>query len=152
MKAGSMEGLIGASLNMEITNVPMKVYREAERKGDLDTMERAMGYVGDFSQKAKECSEKAQTEIVKELKEEKEEIEKVTKERLEDQKEKEKSQEKVENSTGVKVEISEEGKALANENTSMESPAVADGNVAKNYNEQGMAIAVSEEPEISVKV
>lgn len=152
MKAGSMEGLIGASQNRKMAEVPMKVYREAERKGDLDTMERAMGYVGDFSKKAEEYCEKTQKELTKELKEEKKELEKVTKERLEEQKEKEKTQEKVEHSNGVTVEISDEGKALANENTNMESPAIVECNVPKNYNGQGISVTRSEEAEISVKV
>ena len=54
MKAGSMEGLIGASANLKLTSTPMRVYKEAERRGDTDTMERAMGYVTHFQEKAHE--------------------------------------------------------------------------------------------------
>ena len=45
MKAGSMEGLIGASLNMKLSRTPMRVYKEAELKGDTEAMERAMGHM-----------------------------------------------------------------------------------------------------------
>ena len=73
MKAGSMEGLIGASMNMELSRTPMRVFKEAERRGDTETMKRAMGYVTDYQEKAKECSDRAQEELPKELKEERKE-------------------------------------------------------------------------------
>ena len=75
MKAGSMEGLIGASQNIKLVSTPMRVYKEAERRGDTGTMERAMGYVTDFQEKAHEYSDKAQEELAKELKEERKEQE-----------------------------------------------------------------------------
>lgn len=68
MKAGSMEGLIGASVNMELSRTPMRVYKEAERRGDTEAMKRAMGYVTDFQGKAQE-------ELPKELKVERREQE-----------------------------------------------------------------------------
>ena len=40
-----MEGIVGARTNMDMVDVPMRVYKEARRKGDTATMERAMGYV-----------------------------------------------------------------------------------------------------------
>lgn len=73
MKAGTMEGLIGANANMKMANVPMRVYREAERKGDTGAMERAMGYVGEFTQKAHEYKDIAEEELLKEMKEKREE-------------------------------------------------------------------------------
>lgn len=42
MKAGSMEGLIGASLNMKLSRTPMRVYKEAELKGDTETTDRGI--------------------------------------------------------------------------------------------------------------
>ena len=75
MKAGSMEGLIGASVNMKLSQTPMRVFKEAERRGDTAVMERAMGYVTDFQQKAHECNDRAQEELAKELKEERKEQE-----------------------------------------------------------------------------
>ena len=75
MKAGSMEGLIGASLNMKLTRTPMRVFKAAELKGDTETMKRAMGYVTEFREKAHECSDRAQEQLGKELEEERKEQE-----------------------------------------------------------------------------
>jgi len=89
-----MEGLAGASMSMKLLNTPFRVYKEAERRGDTAVMERAMGYVGDFAEKAedyqkktekgmkedaKEAREKAKTEqenAIRKRKEEREELEK----------------------------------------------------------------------------
>lgn len=59
MHAKTMEGLIGARTNMDMTNVPMRVFKEARRKGDSTTMERAMGYVNDFEDRAYQYKDKA---------------------------------------------------------------------------------------------
>ena len=57
MHTKTMEGLIGARTNMNMMNTPMRVYKEARRKGDLDTMERAMGYANECSDRAEEYKE-----------------------------------------------------------------------------------------------
>ena len=49
MQIKTMEGLVGASFNMNLVDVPMRVYKDACRRGDLATMERSMGYVTEFS-------------------------------------------------------------------------------------------------------
>lgn len=54
MNTKTMEGLIGAGTNIDLVNTPMRVFKEARRKGDLATMERAMGYAGEFAGKADE--------------------------------------------------------------------------------------------------
>lgn len=59
MHAKTMEGLIGARTNINMTNVPMRVFKEARRKGDLGTMERAMGYVNEYEEKAYDYKDKA---------------------------------------------------------------------------------------------
>lgn len=59
MNAKTMEGLVGAKTNMNLTNTPMRVYKEARRRGDTGAMERAMGYVGEFADKAEEYKTKA---------------------------------------------------------------------------------------------
>lgn len=79
MHTKTMEGLIGARNNMNMTNVPMRVYKEAERKGDLATMERAMGYVNEFEDKAYQYKDKAD-EGMKEEAEESKEKEKIARE------------------------------------------------------------------------
>lgn len=94
MHTKTMEGLAGASMNMKLLNTPFRVYKDAERRGDTAVMERAMGYVGEFADKAedyqkkaekgmkedaKEAREKAKTEqgnAIQKRKEESEELEK----------------------------------------------------------------------------
>ena len=70
-----MKGLIGANMNVKLAETPMRVYSEAEAKGDTGAMERAMGYAEEFSQKAKECSDEAKEAMKSEVKEEKKEQE-----------------------------------------------------------------------------
>ena len=162
MKAGTMEGLIGASQNAKMTNVPMRVYREAERKGDLSTMERAMGYAADCQQKAEEYSEKAKKALAEEQKEEREELEKRIEakraEKKEAEKEKtEKAEEKNKNQNGkwVEIDISEEGKALAEGSSSGVTAATTvlnDADVSVSYNKQGVSGTESRASEISVTV
>ena len=67
MNAGVMEGLVGANSNMKILNVPMRVYHEAERKGDTAKMERAMGYAADFAGRATAYKDMAEEELKKEI-------------------------------------------------------------------------------------
>ena len=45
MNTKTMEGLVGARTNIELLNTPFRVFKEARRKGDTETMKRAMGYV-----------------------------------------------------------------------------------------------------------
>ena len=59
MNTKTMEGLVGARTNMNLVNTPMRVYMEARRKEDTATMERAMGYAGEFSDKADEYKAEA---------------------------------------------------------------------------------------------
>ena len=69
MHTKTMEGLIGARTNMNLMNTPMRVFKEARRKGDTETMERAMGYVGDFSDKAEEYKAEADKGMEEDAKE-----------------------------------------------------------------------------------
>ena len=59
MNTKTMEGLVGARTNMELVNTPMRVYKEARRRGDTATMDRAMGYVSDLEDKAQDYKVKA---------------------------------------------------------------------------------------------
>ncbi|MCM1178693.1 MAG: hypothetical protein NC347_00420 [Clostridium sp.] len=54
MNVKVMEGLVGARTNMNLLDTPMRIYKEARQKDDTAAMERAMGYVGEFADKAKE--------------------------------------------------------------------------------------------------
>ena len=59
MNAKTMEGIVGSKNNVDLTNTPMRVFKEARRKGDVATMERAMGYAGEFTEKADEYKVRA---------------------------------------------------------------------------------------------
>lgn len=87
MKAGTMEGLIGAGVNMKLMDTPMRVYKEARRKGDLGAMERAMGYATEFQDTAYEYKEKAEKELRKEMQENREEQRREREEALEERRE-----------------------------------------------------------------
>ncbi len=122
MNSKTMEGLAGASTNMSLLNTPMRVYKEARRRGDTAVMERALGYAGDFAKQAEEYKKKAdkgmeedakkaqedeqlrREEAVQKRKEERKKLE----ERLEGH---EKADENTKANTDT-VEISEEGKVL----------------------------------------
>lgn len=119
MNAGVMEGLIGASSNMKMVDVPMRVYHEAERRGDTATMERAMGYASDFTQRADAYKEKAEEELKLEM-DEKRELEKLEREEA-IEKAKEEGAANQEGAAGEitdSVEISEEGMALLEQSKS----------------------------------
>ena len=67
-----MEGIVGARTNMDMVDVPMKVYKEARRKGNTAAMERAMGYVNEFEGKAQEYKAEADEGMKEEAEEFKE--------------------------------------------------------------------------------
>ena len=114
MHTKTMEGLVGASTNMKQLNTPMRVFKEARRKGDSAKMDRAMDYVSDFSGKIDEYQKKAE-EGIKEEAEELKEKEKTEREKAIEKRREERTQERIEENNGVKedtVQISEEGKLL----------------------------------------
>lgn len=69
MHTKTMEGLAGASMNMKLLNTPFRVYKNAERRGDTAVMERAMGYVGEFADKAEDYQKKAEKGMEEDAKE-----------------------------------------------------------------------------------
>ena len=64
-----MEGLTGASMNMKLLNTPFCFYKDAERRGDTAVMERAIGYVGEFADKAEDYQKKAEKGMKEDAKE-----------------------------------------------------------------------------------
>ncbi len=111
MHTKTMEGLIGAGTNINHVNTPLRVYKEAERRGDIGTMERAMGYVGEFSKK--EVADDGLKEDAKEAKEkEKLEREKAIEKRRNERQEAEEKMEERKEANVDTVEISDEGKRL----------------------------------------
>ena len=125
MNTKTMEGLSGASANMKLVNTPMRVFREAKRRGDTATMERAMGYAGQFFNKAEDYKNKAGEGTREEAEEIRERAEEETKEIIEKRKEeREKLEERIETGkeTGKEtdtVEISEEGRILLEQNSNL---------------------------------
>lgn len=149
MKAGSMEGLIGASVNMKLSQTPMRVFKEAERRGNTEVMKRAMGYVTDFQEKAHECSDRAQEELAKELKEERKEQEIKRQQALERKEETKEYVEKIQEnnksdiSATDRVEISEEGKVvLKNNSQTEETTPIMETTDVKIYTSEGKAISI----------
>lgn len=122
MNAKMMEGLVGAKANVDLINTPFRVYKEAERRGDTATMERAMGYVNDFTYRAEEYAEKAEEGTIEdaEAAREKEEQERelaIEKRREENEELEDRIKEsKEENTVSDTVEISQDGQLMLKEN------------------------------------
>lgn len=133
MHTKTMEGLVGARTNMNLMNTPMRVYKEARRKGDSETMERAMGYVGECSDRAEEYKSEADEGMKKDA----EEARRISKEQRDEaiqkrKDEREKLEKKIEENrngdAGINtketkaclLEISEEGKVLLKDSTGLD--------------------------------
>ena len=125
MNTKTMEGLIGAGKNIDLVNTPMRVYKEARRKGNTATMERAMGYANELGRKAEEYKTRADEGTREDAKEEREKA-KLEREKIIEKRRAahQKLEEKIEESRdGSKndiivedtVEFSEEGMALLKE-------------------------------------
>lgn len=69
MNAKTMEGIAGAGTNMNLLNTPMRVYKEARRKGNQAVMERAMGYASEFADKAHNYQTRAEEGMKEDAKE-----------------------------------------------------------------------------------
>lgn len=139
MNTKTMQGLVGAQVNMNLLDTPFRVYKEARRKGDTATMEQAMGYVRDFSEQADEYKAQADEGMRQDAEEAEEKMRADREEAvMERRKEREEFERKLEekrdgNRETDTVEISEEGRTLSEtartegggaENTDLEAEAV----------------------------
>ncbi len=97
MNLKTMEGLLGAGTNIKMTEVPMRVYREAERRGDIATMNRSMGYVTEFTGRAEDYKEEADRGMEEEKEELRDREKKAREETLAKKKEEDKKTEKEQN-------------------------------------------------------
>ena len=165
MNIKTMEGLVGARTNMNLLNTPMRVFKEARRKGDTATMERAIGYVGEFSDKAEEYKAEADKGMEEEAREAREKAklqrEEVIQKRRE---EREKLEAKIEENRNADtnadtVEISEEGKVLSKDNLDTDAVGVETDVVKSDavkepvtYTKAGDAVPMEQETSISVSV
>lgn len=116
MNVKTMEGLAGASASIRMISTPMSVAEEAERKGDTDKMQRALGYAAGISEQAEAYSEKASQGIEADAKAAKEQ-EKLLQEEL-IQARKEEREKRIEAGSAQEAsfdsaELSEEGKRQA---------------------------------------
>ncbi len=180
MNTKTMEGLVGARTNMELLNTPFRVFKEARRKGDTETMKRAMGYVNDFSDKAQEYKEEADVgmeedakaarereksereKAIEQRREEREELEARTEEDKNAEKDAEKASNKTANKATDTVEVSEDGKVLLKQNVDAEhtdfeqSPSVnpqsVTGSEPVTYTAVGTVCPPAQTPTISVSV
>ena len=165
MHTKTMEGLIGARTNMNLMNTPMRVFKEARRKGDTETMEHAMGYVGDFSDKAEEYKAEADKGMEEDAKEAREKAELQREEAVQKRREeREKLEAKIEENRNADtnadtVEISEEGKVLSKDNLDTDAVGVETDVVKSDavkepvtYTKAGDAVPMEQETSISVSV
>ena len=137
MNTKTMEGLIGAGANMRLVDTPMRVYREARRKDDTATMERAMGYATEFAGKADKYRAQADEGTLEEAKEARGKAELEREEAIEKRREdRERLTEQIENTSEENtnpadtivdtVEISAAGKALLNQEMPAEGTTAAE--------------------------
>ena len=165
MHTKTMEGLIGARTNMNLMNTPMRVFKEARRKGDTETMERAMGYVGDFSDKAEEYKAEADKGMEEDAKEARKKAELQREEAVQKRREeREKLEAKIEENRNADtnadtVEITEEGKVLLKDNLDTDAVGVETDVVKSDavkepvtYTKAGDAVPMEQETSISVSV
>ena len=165
MHTKTMEGLVGARTNMNLMNTPMRVFKEARRKGDTATMERAMGYVDDFSDKAKEYQAEADKGMEEDAKEARKKAELQREEAVQKRREeREKLEEKIAEDRNADtnadtVEISEEGKVLLKDNLDTDAVGVETDVVKSDavkepvtYTKAGDAVPMEQETSISVSV
>ena len=165
MHTKTMEGLIGARTNMNLMNTPMRVFKEARRKGDTETMKRAMGYVDDFSDKAEEYKAEADKGMEEDAKEARKKAELQREEAVQKRREeREKLEAKIEENRNADtnadtVEISEEGKVLSKDNLDTDAVRVETDVVKSDavkepvtYTKAGDAVPMEQETSISVSV
>lgn len=172
MHTKTMEGLVGARTNMNLMNTPLRVFKEARRKGDTETMERAMGYVGDFSDKAEEYKAEADKGMEEDAKEARKKAElqreeavrkrREEREKLEAEMEENRNTDtntNIKETKGCLLEISEEGKVLLKDNLGTDALGAETDGVKSNtvkepvtYTKAGDAVPLQQESSISVSV
>ena len=163
MHTKTIEGLIGARTNMNLMNTPMRVYKEARRKGDSETMERAMGYANECSDRAEEYKAEADEGMKKDA----EETRKIAKEQREEaiqkrRDEREKLEKKIEeNRNGDAntdtVEISEDGKVLLKDSTGLDNTVSAETKADSvkepvTYTKTGETVSAEQSTSTSISV
>lgn len=131
MNTKTMEGLVGASTNIKNMDTPMRVFKDARRRGDISVMKRAMGYAADYAEEAYDYYDKAEKGMEEDAKEAREKARELQEKAIQKRKEEQaKLEEKLEKSKEAEtVEVSEEGKILLKQNSEMEGTASGEGNL-----------------------
>lgn len=156
MNTKTMEGLIGANSNTNLINTPMRIYKDARHRGDTATMERAMGYVAEFEDKAQEYKVKADEGLKEETRDNREKAElrreQAIYKRKEEQKElEEKIVENKDNDADTdNVEISEEGKVLTH--TDSDEVKISASKEPVTYTKLGEVILMEQKTGVSISV
>ncbi len=165
MHTKTMEGLVGAGTNMNLMNTPMRVFKEARRRGDIATMERAMGYAGEFYDKAQEYKAEADEGMEEDAREAREKAKSLREEAVQKRKEEsEKLEERIQENKNADtdadiVKISEEGKVLLKNNLDTDTEGtqtdVTKSDAVKEpvtYTKAAEAVPMGQETSISVSV
>lgn len=159
MHIKTMEGLVGASTNMNLLNTPMRVFKEARRRGDRATMERAMGYVGEFADKTEEYKTKAARGMEEDAKEAREREQAEREDAIRKRKEaREKREERIDENrdTDTNQDTSEtgrEGKDSMNpEQVDSDRIKIRSGKEPAIYTKTGEAVPAEQSVSISLSV
>ena len=163
MNTKTTEGLVGARTNRNLLNTPMRVFKEARRKGDTETMERAMGYADEFSGKAEDYKSEADKGMEEDARETREKAKLQREEAIQKRREeREKLEERIEGNRNADtntdtVEISEEGKVLLKDN--VDSGSIGSDEIKMDvvkepvtYTKTGETVSAEQEASISVSV
>ena len=140
MHVKTMEGLVGAGTNMNLLNTPMRVYKEARRRGDTAMMERAMGYVSEFAGKAEEYKAETDEGMKEDAKAAKEKSESEREKAI--QKRKEES-EKLERRTKENKNEDTDIETDANMDTDKKEPVIYTKTGEASQNVIGLSISIS---------
>lgn len=161
MNSKTMEGLVGARTNMNLMNTPMRVYKEARRRGDTSAMERAMGYAGEYVGRAEKYKAEAYKGMEEDAKEAREKAESEREKAIEKRrKEREKIEARIEESKENKTDtaaISEEGKVLSKDTvgSDVENPVKVSAGENKEpviYSKTGAVSQPEQESNISISI
>lgn len=152
MNIQMMEGLMGASSNIKLSDTTMSVYRQASAEGDTEKMKRALSYTEECTEKAVKYQEKLDKGMKAEAKAEREkaklEQEDAIEKHREERRQAEEGTETGRPQEGDLVQISETAKA-ALKNNPVEAGEPIDSEPVI-YTPSGEIIAASMEPESTV--
>lgn len=156
MNVKTVEGLVGARTNIDLSDTPMGVFRQAREKGDTAVMERALGYAGDMVETAGNYQTKAEEGMKADAEEAarkaKADLEKAAEHRKEEQEKLEKQIESSQTPDIDTVDISESSKTTSDtsENTEFQDSGTETSAEPVIYTKNGELHSQSETSESSI--